>query len=271
MKTDGEYDAEYAVQGSAGSVDPQWTWYFNLPSTWLATVLALNPPSGSLTATTNTTGSSLPANGYTITVDGTSSQPIGINGSVTFSNLSAGSHNIVLSGVAANCMVGGGNSQTVMVPSGGTVTASFAVSCSAMVTTGEITGGGKLGSGRDFATFGFEAESSGGKVQWVQHCVDGVRPGSSTCMYGDFTFHGTTTPSSYSTATGYPNCRTWSGTGTVEVKNDASKSGTYAFTVSAACDNGEPGHDTDSVDVTIAGYHNSGYLNGGNVELHKPD
>ncbi len=37
-------DAAYAVQGSAGTVDPQWTWFFNAsPRTWLATVLALNP------------------------------------------------------------------------------------------------------------------------------------------------------------------------------------------------------------------------------------
>jgi len=35
-------DAAYAVQGSAGTVDPQWTWFFNsTPRTWLATVLAL--------------------------------------------------------------------------------------------------------------------------------------------------------------------------------------------------------------------------------------
>ena len=39
MKTDGEY----AVQTSAGTVDPQWTWFFNSPSTWLATTLALTP------------------------------------------------------------------------------------------------------------------------------------------------------------------------------------------------------------------------------------
>ena len=37
-------DAAYAVQGSAGTVDPQWTWFFNsTPRTWLATVLALRP------------------------------------------------------------------------------------------------------------------------------------------------------------------------------------------------------------------------------------
>ncbi len=37
-------EADYAVQAGAGSVDPQWTWYFDSPSAWLATVLVLNPP-----------------------------------------------------------------------------------------------------------------------------------------------------------------------------------------------------------------------------------
>ena len=39
-------EGDYAVQGATGSVDPQWTWYFaeSPPRTWLATVLALNPP-----------------------------------------------------------------------------------------------------------------------------------------------------------------------------------------------------------------------------------
>lgn len=46
-------DAVYAVRDSAGSVNPQWTWFFEppLPRTWLATVLALNPaptPTGAL-------------------------------------------------------------------------------------------------------------------------------------------------------------------------------------------------------------------------------
>src|SRR5437016_3462836 len=37
-------DAAYIVPGSAGSVDPQWTWYFSSPNTWLASLLVLNPP-----------------------------------------------------------------------------------------------------------------------------------------------------------------------------------------------------------------------------------
>jgi len=38
-------EAVYTVPASAGSLDPQWTWYFNSPSSWLATALVLNPPS----------------------------------------------------------------------------------------------------------------------------------------------------------------------------------------------------------------------------------
>lgn len=38
-----ETDGVYAVPADAGSLDPQWTWEFNAPSTWLASVLTLNP------------------------------------------------------------------------------------------------------------------------------------------------------------------------------------------------------------------------------------
>jgi len=37
-------EGDYAVQSSAGTVDPRWTWYFSSPSSWLATALTLNPP-----------------------------------------------------------------------------------------------------------------------------------------------------------------------------------------------------------------------------------
>lgn len=48
-------DAEYAVLASAGSVDPQWTWFFSpeSPGTSLATVLALNPASAELQPATH--------------------------------------------------------------------------------------------------------------------------------------------------------------------------------------------------------------------------
>src|SRR5207248_1436235 len=87
------------------------------------------PETGNLTVTASTTGSNLDPDGYTATVDGGASQSVGTNGSVTFTGLSAGSHSVALSGLAANCSVSGANPQTVTVPSGGTATATFAVSC----------------------------------------------------------------------------------------------------------------------------------------------
>jgi len=91
--------------------------------------VATPPPTGNLAVSTSTTGSNLDPDGYTVTVDGGASQAIGTNGSVTFTGLSAGSHTAVLSGVAGNCTASGGTSRTVNVPSGGTASTSFAVSC----------------------------------------------------------------------------------------------------------------------------------------------
>src|SRR5205807_2638438 len=86
---------------------------------------------GNLTVSTSTSGSSLDPDGYTVTVDGGSPQAIGINASVSYPNLSAGGHSVAISGVAANCTVSGGTSRTVSVPSGGTATTTFSVSCNA--------------------------------------------------------------------------------------------------------------------------------------------
>src|SRR5205809_7236430 len=60
------------------------------------------PTTGSLSVTTATSGASgdLDPDGYTVTLDGTTSRAIGINASVTFTGLTAGSHSVVLSGVA---------------------------------------------------------------------------------------------------------------------------------------------------------------------------
>src|SRR5439155_39064 len=58
------------------------------------------PPSGSLRVTTSTSGDNPDTDGYTVTVDGTSSQPIGSNSStgVTFTGLSVSSHTVELTG-----------------------------------------------------------------------------------------------------------------------------------------------------------------------------
>jgi hypothetical protein len=101
----------------------------NPPGTPNLLVYTLLP--GSLTVTTSTTGSGLPSSGYTVAVDDGATQAITTNGSVTFSALLPTHHTVALSGVPSNCVLSGANPQTVIVPSGGPITTTFAVSCAA--------------------------------------------------------------------------------------------------------------------------------------------
>ena len=98
------------------------------------------PPTGDLTVTTSTTGSSLDPDGYTVAVDGGSAQAIGINSSVDYPDLAAGNHTVAIAGVASTCTVSGGTSRTVSVPSGGTATTTFTVTCTTPPPpTGDLT------------------------------------------------------------------------------------------------------------------------------------
>jgi hypothetical protein len=87
------------------------------------------PAGGNLSVSTTTSGSGIDPDGYTVTVDGGNARAIPVTGTVTYASLSAGSHTVALSGVAPNCAVSGASSRTVSVPSGGTVTTTFAVTC----------------------------------------------------------------------------------------------------------------------------------------------
>src|SRR5207302_2563567 len=92
--------------------------------------------------TTSTTGASPDVDGYSVAVDNGTSQHIDPNNStgVTFTDLPVGSHTAVLSGVAANCTVTGGNSKTVNVTAGNTAIAAFDISCpTPPPTTGDLT------------------------------------------------------------------------------------------------------------------------------------
>ena len=127
-----------------GGVDnpnnPRWVYDFDpiAGSTTHSVSFTLSCVSqGGLFVSANTTGVDLPANGYTVTVDGGASQAIATNGSVTFTALTDGGHSVTLSGIAANCTVSGSNSQTVTVQGGATVPAPFSVSC---VQTGSGSG-----------------------------------------------------------------------------------------------------------------------------------
>ncbi len=112
--------------------------------TFAASCAPTGSGSGTLTVTTSTTGSNPDADGYTVTVDGTTSQAIASNSSATFT-VPAGANPVALSGVASNCWANGANQGTVTVPAGGTGAATFAVSC--VVPGSRASGTGQLGLG----------------------------------------------------------------------------------------------------------------------------
>jgi hypothetical protein len=109
------------------------------PIAFSVTCTAIPPTTGSLTVTTSTSGSDLDPDGYTVAVDQGAGQSITTNNStgVTFTNLSAGNHSVVLTGVAGNCTVSGGTTHTVAVTAGGNTPTAFVVTCTA--TTGGLT------------------------------------------------------------------------------------------------------------------------------------
>lgn len=124
-----------------------------------------NPPTtGSIQASATTTGAELDADGYSVSVDGGAGQALSINGSVTFSNQTAGSHDVELSGVAANCTVTGDNPASVSVTAGSTATASFTITCSATTGDLEVT---TVSTGSDIDTDGYTVSVDGGATQAI--------------------------------------------------------------------------------------------------------
>jgi len=125
------------------------------------------PPSGSLRVTTATSGDNLDADGYLVTVDGATSQVIGINNSsgVTFTGLGVGSHTVELGGVATNCTVTAPNPRSVAVTAGGTATTAFVVSCTALTGSLSVTtstsGASQDPDGYSFAVDGGTPQSIG--------------------------------------------------------------------------------------------------------------
>ena len=82
------------------------------PRAWLGL-----PDIGTLAVTVTTSGSNAPS-GYTVIVDGSSSQSVGATAVATFVGLAAGNHTVQLSGFPSNCSVSGDNPRTVSLIAG---------------------------------------------------------------------------------------------------------------------------------------------------------
>ena len=145
------------------------------------------PTTGSLTVTTATSGASgdVDPDGYTVSVDGSSSRSIGANGSVTFSGLSAGSHSVALSGVASNCTVSGGNTRTVSVTAGSTTRTDFSISCAPTAGSLSVTTSTSGASG-DLDPDGYTVTLDGATSRAIGDngttTFSGLAPGSHTVV-----------------------------------------------------------------------------------------
>jgi hypothetical protein len=180
------------------------------------------PTTGDVTVTTATTGSNIDPDGYTVAVDGGGGQAIGVNGSLTFSSLAAGTHTVALGGVAANCSVGGSSSQTVTVPAGGSTSASFAVTCQAPPpTTGSLTVTTSTG-GSDLDPDGYTVSVDGGGSQSIGD-------------NGSVTFSNLSSGSHTVTLSGLAsNCQAGSTSQTASVPAGGSASASFAVTCQAS-------------------------------------
>ncbi|WP_445665690.1 TolB family protein [Fodinibius sp. AD559] len=90
------------------------------------------PTTGAIEVTTNTTGDDIDSDGYTVATANVSSS-IDPNGSTVLPDLSEGSAEVELSGIASNCSVSGENPRDVSVTAEDTTTTTFDIECEAQL------------------------------------------------------------------------------------------------------------------------------------------
>jgi probable HAF family extracellular repeat protein len=106
----------------------------SIPAGGTATVsfeVACSATTGGLEVASSTTGPSPDADGYSLTVDGADRGALGASGSIALEALPPGTHEIGLSGIAANCRVEGSNPQIVTITAGESVPVAFTITCTA--------------------------------------------------------------------------------------------------------------------------------------------
>ena len=87
--------------------------------------------SGTLEVQVSRSGAGTDANGFTVSVDnGSQTKAVSVADTVDFA-LDAGNHTVGLTGMSANCTVGGNNPRPVTIQTDSTSTVSFAVTCTA--------------------------------------------------------------------------------------------------------------------------------------------
>ena len=127
-----------------------------------------NAPAG-LRLSVTTIGQDQDYDGYVYSLDGNPPAPLGPNASVTVGGLDAGTHQLLINGVAGNCILAGGLTRSIALSSGDTTEVQLEVACVAIpspaalqittVTTGDPDPDGYTYSldGGVPATIGFSA------------------------------------------------------------------------------------------------------------------
>ena len=93
----------------------------------------------SLSISTSTQGVELDPDGYSLIIDGSNTEPVGVVATVVVERLPDGDHVVELSGLASNCSAQGENPRTVSVRSGATNSTTFQVTCAATVGSVEVS------------------------------------------------------------------------------------------------------------------------------------
>ena len=88
---------------------------------------------GSLEVAAATSGLDPDRDGYVVTVDAGTPHPLGVDGSLTLADVPAGTHDVRLDGIAANCTADGGTTRRVRVTGGLPSNVTFVVGCAAMI------------------------------------------------------------------------------------------------------------------------------------------
>ena len=87
------------------------------------------PTTGAIRITAATTGPTVAAPAYQVSIDGGAPVPIPADSSMVIDTVAHGDHSIQLTGIASNCTVDGPNPVTVKVTSGTTASVRFDVTC----------------------------------------------------------------------------------------------------------------------------------------------
>ena len=87
------------------------------------------PSTGNIDVTTTTIGTSVDADGYSVSLDGGAGIAMDANDVYTYPAVATGNHSVALAGVAANCLVTSGTPLNANVTAGVTTDVDFTVTC----------------------------------------------------------------------------------------------------------------------------------------------